>query len=166
MTDALIRPASPEDLPGLVDIFNHYVRHGHVTFETVPYTVDSRRRWFERYGAGRHRLLVATLQGQVLGCTYSSPYRPTPAFETTVETSIYLHPDHRGRGTGLRLYTALFELLAQQDVDVAVAAVALPNPGSLALHRRMGFTEVGTFREYARKNGAWISSTWFQRPVR
>ncbi|MBN8904212.1 MAG: GNAT family N-acetyltransferase [Rhodospirillales bacterium] len=49
---------------------------------------------------------------------------------------------------------------------MAVAAVALPNPGSLALHRRMGFTEVGTFREYARKNGAWISSTWFQRPVR
>ena len=53
--------------------------------------------------------------------------------------------------------------LADQPVHLAVAGVALPNPGSLALHRRLGFEEVGTFREYAQKNGTWISSTWFQR---
>lgn len=163
--DVLIRPAVAGDLAALVDIFNHYVRHGHVTFDTEPNTVASRRPWFEAYGNGCHQLLVAVAGGAIAGCTYSSRYQPRPAFDATVETSIYLHPAHRRRGFGTALYTALFERLAQQPVHVAVAAVALPNDASLALHRKLGFAVVGTFNEYARKHGAWISSTWLQRRI-
>ena len=159
----LIRQAALEDLSGLVDIFNHYVVHGHVTFDTELGTTESRRSWFESYADGRYQLLVASFDGQVVGCTYSSRYRARPAFDTTVETSIYLHPEHCGRGTGSALYTALFERLLRQPIHLAVAAVALPNEASLALHRKMGFDLVGTFNEYARKHGEWISSTWFQR---
>lgn len=165
MEALIVRPAEISDLPALIGIFNHYVANGHVTFATVPHTVESRLPWFESYGAGRHQLLVGALEGTVIGCTYSSPYRPGPAFDTTVETSIYLHPEWHGRGFGFRLYSALLQRLAEQPVHLAVAGVALPNPGSLALHRRMGYEEVGTFREYAQKNGSWISSTWFQRRV-
>jgi phosphinothricin acetyltransferase len=165
MADILIRPAVQDDLPMLVEIFNHYVVHGHVTFDTGLNTVQSRESWFASYGNGCHQLLVAVAGGQVIGCVYSSRYRPRPAFETTVETSIYLGPQHRGRGTGSALYTALFERLACQPVHVAVAAIALPNEASLALHRKMGFEEVGTFKEYARKRTEWISSTWFQRKL-
>lgn len=164
--DALhIRQGEGRDLPALVEIFNHYVAHGHVTFTTVLHTVESRTAWFATYGTGRHQLLVAEHGGALVGCAYSSPYRPGPAFDTTVETSIYLHPERRGLGAGQRLYAALLERLAAQPVHLAVAGVALPNEASLALHRKMGFEEVGTFREYARKNGVWISSTWFQRRV-
>lgn len=163
MTDIHIRSAVQNDLPMLVEIFNHYVINGHVSFASELHTVASRAPWFAAYGAGRHQLLVAVAGGSVVGCTYSSPYRPGPAFEATVETSIYLGPSHGGRGTGTALYTALFQRLARQPVHVALAAVALPNPASLALHRRMGFETVGTFTEYARKHGEWISSTWFQR---
>lgn len=160
-----IRPAATADLPALVDIFNHYVVHGHVTFATVPHTVESRRPWFESYGDGPHQLLVGERRNAVVGCAYSSRYRPGPAFDATVETSVYLHPERCRSGIGSRLYAALLTRLAEQPVHLAVAGVALPNPASLALHRRMGFEEVGTFREYARKHGAWISSTWFQRRI-
>ena len=163
LADILIRPAERCDLPALVDIFNHYVVHGHVTFDTALNTVQSRQSWFESYGNGCHQLLVALAAERVLGCTYSSRYQPRPAFDATVETSIYLHPQHCGSGTCSALYTALFVRLEQQPVHVAVAAVALPNEASLALHRKMGFREVGTFEEYARKNDTWISSTWLQR---
>lgn len=165
MVDTLIRPAIPADLPALVHIFNHYVVHGHVTFDTTLNTVESRRAWFQNYGEGRHQLLVACAEGRVVGCTYSSRYQPKPAFDATVETSIYLDPRHCGCGAGSALYAALLERLARQSVHVAVAAVALPNDASVALHRKMGFEEVGTFREYARKHGEWISSTWFQRRI-
>jgi phosphinothricin acetyltransferase len=161
----LIRPAIASDLPALVDIFNNYVINGHVTFDTELNTIESRRQWFESYGDGRYQLLVATADGTTVGCTYSSRYRPRPAFDTTVETSIYLAPHHRGRGMGSLLYTALFERLAAQPVHMALAAVALPNDASLALHRKHGFEEVGTFKEYAQKNGEWISSTWLRRRV-
>jgi phosphinothricin acetyltransferase len=82
-----------------------------------------------------------------------------------VETSIYLHPEQRRGGVGTALYTALFKILQQQPIHLAVAGIALPNPGSIALHRKFGFETVGTFKEYACKRGVWISSTWFQRAM-
>jgi phosphinothricin acetyltransferase len=159
------RNAGIGDLPALIEIFNFYVANGHVTFTTTPHTVESRTAWFESYSDGPHQLLVGVQEGRIIGCSYSSRYRPGTAFDATVETSIYLHPDARGRGAGYRLYSALLERLASQPVHLAVAGIALPNPGSIALHRRMGFEEVGTFREYAFKHDQWISSTWFQRRI-
>ena len=66
-------------------------------------------------------------------------------------------------GGGTRLYGALIARLQEEDVHLAVDGVAQPNEVSNALHRKLGFEEVGTFKDYARKRGAWISSTWFQR---
>jgi phosphinothricin acetyltransferase len=83
----------------------------------------------------------------------------------TVETSIYLNPVYQGRGIGTSLYKALFRHLEAQPVHLAVAGIALPNEASIALHRKFGFEEVGTFREYARKGERLISSTWFQRHI-
>jgi phosphinothricin acetyltransferase len=158
-----IRRAQTSDLPRLVEIFNHYVLHGHVSFGTDLHTVESRTPWFETFGLGRYQMFVAETADGIAGCTYTSRYRPTPAFDFTVETSIYLHPERRRSGLGSRLYTALFEALETQPVHLAVAGIALPNPGSIALHKRFGFVEVGTFEDYARKHDTWISSTWFQK---
>ena len=161
-----IRHAREEDLPSLVAIFNHYVANGHITFDTEPTTIAERRPWFASYGAERHQLIVAEADGRLLGCAYSSRYRQHPAFDRTVETSIYLDPAEQGRGTGTRLYVELFKRLETQDVHLAVAGVALPNDASIALHRKLGFEEIGIFKEYATKHGQLISSIWFQRRVR
>lgn len=160
-----IRPARESDLPALVALANHYIEHTNALFTTELQTFEGRRSWFEGYGTGRYRLLVAEDETGLLGCTYSSRYRPTPAFDTTVETSIYLQPQCHGAGLGARLYAALFDILRMEEVHLAVAGVAQPNPASNALHRKCGFEEVGTFREYARKRGVWISSTWFQKLI-
>ena len=162
----VVRNAEASDLASLVDIFNHYVLNSQATFGTEAHTQESRSPWFESYGQGRHQLLVAQGRDGLLGYASSSAYRPGRAFEFTIETSIYLHPDRRAAGVGSRLYAALFERLHAQPVHLAVAGIAQPNPASVALHKKFGFEEVGTFREYARKNDVWISSTWFQKPMR
>ncbi len=161
----IIRTGTKADLPALVGIMNHYIMHSHATFDTEPYTIEERVSWFESYGAGPYRLLVAEDSNQLLGCCYSSRYRLKPAFDMTVETSIYLNPVYQGRGIGTSLYKALFRHLEAQPVHLAVAGIALPNEASIALHRKFGFEEVGTFREYARKGERLISSTWFQRHI-
>ena len=69
----------------------------------------------------------------------------------------------RGQGVGSALYRMLFDDLATEPVHVALAGIALPNDASVALHRKFGFTEVGVFREYAVKNGRYLSSLWMQR---
>jgi len=164
--EVVIRRGREEDLPALVEIYNHYVLHGHVTFDTEPATVESRRSWFSTFSDGPHQILVAEGSQGVFGCATSSRYRTHPAFDQTDETGIYLDPAVRRSGIGTRLYTTLLEVLERQPVHMAVAGVALPNDASVALHRKLGFTEVGIFREYAFKRDVRISSMWFQRPIR
>jgi phosphinothricin acetyltransferase len=161
-----VRAGEESDLPALTALYNHYVENTHVTFDLEPYTVDERREWFGHYGrSGPHRLLVATAGGELLGYATSGRFRDKAAYLPSVETTVYCAPTATGRGVGTALYTALLAALAEEDVHRAFAGIALPNDASLALHRRLGFTEVGTFREVGRKFGRWWDVCWLERPV-
>ena len=167
MTGAVqVRPGVPDDLARLTEIYNHYVENSHVTFDLVPFTVEARRTWLGHYGAtGPHRLLVAVEGDRLLGYATSSRFRDKAAYDTSVETTVYCHPDAVGRGAGRALYGALFDVLATEDVHRAYAGIALPNDPSLALHRAFGFTDVGTFREVGRKFDRWWDVLWLERAV-
>ncbi|WP_222623337.1 GNAT family N-acetyltransferase [Streptomyces armeniacus] len=155
------------DLPGIVDILNYTAAHSDANFAVRPTSVADRRDWFSRFGpSGPYRLLVARRGGRVAGFACSQRYRDHEAFSETVEVSISLDADSRGRGVGSMLYGALFDHLADEAVHVALAGIAVPNEASVALHRKFGFTEVGVFREYAVKNDRYLSSLWMQRLLR
>lgn len=154
------------DLPALTEIYNHYVLHSHSTFNVEPHSVDQRVAWFERFQPfGPRRIIVAENDGVVLGCAYSDIYRDHPAFSETIETSIYLGPASRGKGLGAALYRELFASLRDEKLHLAVAGIALPNEASVALHKKLGFEEVGVFKEYARVKGVYYSSMWLQKPL-
>jgi len=161
-----IRPGAARDLEGLNDLYNHYVRETHITFDIEPLTMAERRDWFRHYGrSGRHRLLVAVRGAHVLGYATSSPWRPKQAYETSVETTIYLRPEEAGHGLGTRLYGALFDALATEDVHRAYAGIAIPNPASVALHEKLGFTQVAYYTEQGRKFGRYWDVAWFEKPL-
>jgi phosphinothricin acetyltransferase len=162
-----VRAGWEGDLPALLEIYNHHVRTGYATFDEAEMGLDDRRAWWETYApVGSHRLIVAAEDEQVVGYATSSPYRMHPAFRHTVEASVYLAPAAIGRGLGGRLYDTLLAELVDTEARRVVAAVALPNDASVALHLSRRFTVVGTFTDYAIKRGRRISSTWFERPVR
>lgn len=159
-----IRPAEAADLAGIVRILNHYIEHSHVTFDTRPFTPEERRAWFDAFGAaGRHRLLVAHDGTEILGYASSTAIRPKPAYDPSVETTIYLDPGAVGRGIGRRLYASLLDLLATEDVHRAYAGIVLPNPASITLHESLGFRHIGTFDEAGRKFGCYWSIGWWER---
>ena len=159
-----IRRGSVEDLPSIVDILNYTAANSIASFDSHPTTVADRHDWFEQFSSsGPYRSLVAQSGDQVLGYACSQRYRDHEAFRMTVEVSIALDATCRGRGIGSQLYRALFDLLDSAPVHVALAGIAVPNDASVALHRKFGFTEVGTFREYAVKSGHYLSSVWMQR---
>jgi phosphinothricin acetyltransferase len=166
-TSVLVRPAVDDDVPALTDLYNHYIEHTHTTFDLEPWTVDQRREWFTHYSdTGRHRLLVAVDPTErILGYATSSQFRNKAAYATSVETTVYCGPDAGGRGVGSALYSTLFDVLADEDVHRAYAGIALPNDASLALHRRFGFTEIGTYREVGRKFGRYWDVLWLERPL-
>lgn len=152
------------DLEPIVEIMNGIAATSTATFDTQPTSVAERRAWFEQFAeAGPYQLLVARRDNTVIGYAASQRYRDHDAFRETVEVSVGLHAGYRSQGVGSALYQALFDRLAGEPVHVAVAGIAMPNDASVALHRKFGSTEVGTFREYAVKNGRYISSLWMQR---
>ncbi|WP_344288944.1 N-acetyltransferase family protein [Streptomyces synnematoformans] len=161
-----IRPGAEGDLEELTRIYNHYVIETPITFDTEPLTVEQRRPWLAAHpDTGPHRLLVAEEGGKLLGYATSSAFRPKPAYSTSVETSVYLAPEHVGRGVGGLLYGALFAVLEREDVHLALAGVALPNEASERLHLRFGFRRAGVFEEVGRKFGRFWDVAWFQKPL-
>jgi phosphinothricin acetyltransferase len=159
-----IRPGTEHDLPGIVDILNYAAANSVATLAERPTSVAERREWFARFSStGPYRLFVARRAGVVVGYASSQRFRDDDAFRATVEVSIALDVHSRGRGVGTALYRALFAALAGEAVHVALAGIVMPNDASVALHRMFGFTEVGTFREYAIKNGRYLSSLWMER---
>ena len=163
----LVRRATPADLPTLTDIYNHYIVHTTITFDLQPFTPDERRPWFDAHaGQGRHRLLAAEDEaGAVVGYATTSIWRAKPAYDTTVESSVYCRPDCVGRGVGGKLYRALFDGITDEGVHRIVAGIAMPNPASVALHRRLGFEQVGVFSEVGFKFGRYWDVAWFTRPA-
>jgi phosphinothricin acetyltransferase len=162
--DLVVRPATAADAEPLRAIRNHWIAGSHASFDEQPLAPDTVRGWMAGFAAtGPHRLLVAERAGEVAGFASSQPYRAHPAFRHTVETSVYVAAGAVGGGIGSRLYDALFAAIADQGVHRAVVGIALPNEASVRLHRRHGFREVGTFDEYAIKNGRFVSSVWMQR---
>ena len=166
MTIASIRPARESDLERLTEIYNYYVINTPITFDLEPFSVEERCEWFRHYSAsGPHRLLIAESDGLVVGYVTSSRFRPKAGYETSVETSIYLAPEATGRGMGTDLYAALFAALAEEGLHRAYAGVTLPNPTSMALHRKFGFRSIGVYREVGRKFGKYWDVEWFEKPL-
>jgi phosphinothricin acetyltransferase len=161
-----IRPASDSDLPSLNEVYNHYVATTHVTFDIEPVTPDERRAWFRHYAAtGRHRLFVAVEDGSVVGFASSSRFRAKAAYDTSVETTVYVAPGVVGRGVGAMLYDELFAALSSEDLHRAYAGIALPNPGSIRLHERFGFSRIAVYAEVGRKFGRYWDVAWYEKEL-
>jgi phosphinothricin acetyltransferase len=167
MTDVTTRPALLSDLPRLAELYNHYILNTPITFNTQPFSPEGFKEWFQEHSDGkRHRLVVAVENANcVIGYAGTGRFRPKQAYETTVEATIYCSPGYTQRGVGTLLYRALFESIAGEDINRIVAGVTLPNPASVALHKRFGFRHVGTFTENGRKFGKYWDVAWFERPL-
>lgn len=157
----LIRPAEADDLTAITAIYNHEVDQGVATFDTEHRPVSA---WATHLADGEP-LLVAADDAGVHGYVSAFPYRPKLGYRFTREASIYVTPTGQGQGVGRRLYVDLLAELERRGMHLVLAAVALPNPASLALHTACGFEEVGTMREVGHKHDRWIDVTWLQKKL-
>lgn len=154
-------------MPQLLSIYNHYVIHTPITFDLVPLTLEQRRSWFDQhFVTPRHQLWVAEEAGDVIGYASSHQFRVKAAYDSTVETTVYCHPNAVGRGLGTALYQALFDALRGEDIASYVAAITLPNQPSVKLHDRFGFKPIGTLHRVGRKFDSYWDVGWFELLVR
>lgn len=166
MAEIVIRRAVQDDLPALLAIYNHYIVKTPVTFDIEPRTLAQRQAWFDTFAAaGRYQCFVAAREGHPIGWSCSAKFKEKEAYDTSVETSIYLAPGEEGKGFGRRLYQTLFDALATEDVHRAFGGITLPNEASVGLHLAMGFNHVGTYREVGRKFGKFWDVAWYGKTL-
>lgn len=151
---SLIRPARPTDAAAIAAMYAPYVMDTAISFETTPPdTAEMSRRLTACVAT--HPWLVADDGGRIAGYAYAGRYSGRAACDWSAEVTAYLHPDYHRRGLGTRLHQTLFEILRRQGYHALFALITLPNAASIALHRKLGMTEVGVYREVGFKFGRW-----------
>jgi len=151
----IVRPATAADLPATLALVNHYVETGVAHFATRPFTLEEAARdWTARHA--RYPEVVATDEaGLVIGLAKAAPWKERGGYAYSVEVGIYVSPDHLGQGVGTALYAALVPAIEAAGFRTLVAGITLPNPASVALHERLGFTHAGTLGRIGWKHDAW-----------
>ncbi len=162
-TELEIRTARDADCESVSELYARYVRHSVATFELVPPSPSEWQDKLRSISQAGWPFLVADQSGQVAGFAFVSPWRPRPAYRHTVEDSIYLSPQHMGRGLGGQLLARLLAEAATAGARQVIAVIAdSEEPASVSLHRRAGFEEVGHLRGVGYKFGRWIDTTLMQ----
>ena len=152
-----IRTAEQGDLAALLDIYNYEVVHGVATLDLAPKSLDDWQVWFDCHNVDNHPLYAAVENGQVAGYASLSPYREKEAYRSTVELSIYIHPEFRRRGiAGALMGFLLDEARKDERTHTVVSVITSGNEASCRLHEKFGFTFCGTIREVGMKFGRYL----------
>jgi len=161
---ATLRPSADSDVPAIAAIYAHHVRTGLASFEIVPPTEEEiARRRLEVLKRGLP-FLVAEFAGTVVGYAYASAYRARPAYRSTLEDSIYIHPNHARKGIGRLLLQALIADCEAKGYRQMIAVIGdSGNAPSIGLHRAFGFEHAGTLRSVGFKFGRWVDTVLMQR---
>ena len=154
MSDISIRRVEENDLLPLLDIYNYYIRETPITFDVEPRTLVQRREWLASFDpTSRYQCFVAVEKERPIGWASSHRFKERAAYDTTVESSVYLAPDRTGQGIGKRLYATLFDALRTQHIHRIHGGITQPNPASNRLHESMGFERVGLLPQVGWKFG-------------
>ncbi|MEA3079970.1 MAG: hypothetical protein QOF05_1378 [Sphingomonadales bacterium] len=162
MDELEIRKAKPDDAEGVAAIYGHHVLHGTASYDLAPPPVEDIRAKIEWVTAAGWPFLVAERDGVVVGYAYATQFRDRDAYRFTAENSIYVHPDQTGQGVGSALLDVLIERAGAYGFRTIIAVIGGAAPGSIAVHAKRGFREVGRLTAVGWKHERWLDSVYMQ----
>lgn len=158
----MIRDVKPSDASTIANIYNHYILQTSVTFEETAVDAPDIVNRIAETQSENLPWVVAELDENIIGYAYASKWKGRCAYRYSVEVTVYLSPDHTGKGAGSQLYTALFAQLKSLGYHVVIGGITLPNAPSIALHEKFGMEKSGHFKEVGFKFGKWTDVGYWQ----
>ncbi|MFR5602545.1 MAG: N-acetyltransferase family protein [Lachnospiraceae bacterium] len=159
----IVRIAKEQDMKALLDIYNYEVEHGVATFDLEPKTMEERMEWFYAHNIGNHPLIVAEEDGRVAGYASLSAYRDKEAYAATVELSVYIDPEYRGRGVATMLMKEILEEARRRtDIRTVVSVITSGNDASIRLHEKFDFIYCGSMTQVGEKFGRMLGVDYYQ----
>ena len=159
-----IRDATKSDVPAILGIYNDVVTNTTAIYDEKPSTLEERQAWFEARSKN-FPVLVGELNGEVVGFSTFGEWRSRWGYRFTVEHSVHVRADCRGKGFGRQLIEVLFPRAAAMNVHMMIAHIDSAAVASLRLHEKLGFENVGTFREVGKMRGGWLSVVAMQKEI-
>ncbi|MBE8724780.1 GNAT family N-acetyltransferase [Flavobacterium hungaricum] len=160
--DILLRPATENDLEAILSIVNHSILHTTANYNYEVQTLEVQKKWFDDKTAKKLPIVVADLDGEVVGFGSYGQFREKIGYQYTVEHSVYVVDNVTGKGIGSKLLVELIRLAKEQGYHVMIGAIDADNAGSIAFHERFGFVTAGTVREVGYKFDHWLDLVFMQ----
>ena len=151
-----IRHAKENDLPQILEIYNDIIKNTTAVYYYEPHTLEMRRKWFMEKQEKGFPVFVADENGIILGMSTIGPFRIPTAYQYTVENTVHVAADARGKGIGKLLMPPIIEAAKQMNMHAIIAGIDAGNEVSLHLHKSFGFEEVAHFKEVGYKFGGWL----------
>lgn len=148
----------------ILDILNDAILSSTALYDYEPRPIESMRSWFDDKGRSRYPVLGAVDDhGTLLGFASYGTFRPRPAYKYSIEHSVYVHREHRGRGIGQQLLELLITAATEQGYHTMIGGIDRENAASIALHEKLGFEPAGVIRQAGFKFGRWLDLAFYQR---
>jgi L-amino acid N-acyltransferase YncA len=157
-----IRHVVDDDLPELLRIYNEVILRTTAVYDYKPHTLEMRREWLKTKRQQGFPVFVAHDDDAVVGFSSIGPFRNWAAYKYSVENSVYVTSDHRGKGIGKMLIPPLIQAAREMDMHTIVASIDATNESSIRLHQFFGFEEVAYFKQVGYKFGRWLDLKFFQ----
>ena len=158
-----IRDASADDMPGILAIYNEVIATSTAVYREAPATLDERQQWFDGRRTQGYPILVAAGDSGIVGFATYGDFRPWPGYRFSVEHTVHVRADERGRGVGTALMRVLVQRAVDQGKHVMIGGVDADNEASLRFHERLGFERAAHLRQVGFKFGRWLDLVFLQR---
>lgn len=157
-----VRLATENDIPGMLSIYNDIILNTNAVYDYKPHTLEMRKAWYKTKQEQGFPVFVAESDGEVAGFSSIGPFRAWAAYKYSVENSVYVKADMRGKGIGKMLIPPLIEAARQLQMHTIIAGIDASNDSSIQLHKSFGFEETAHFKQVGYKFGRWLDLKFFQ----
>ena len=161
--EIIIRKATAEDLPAILEIYNDAIVNTTAVYDYNPHTLAMRQKWFEDKSVANIPVLVAIVDGSIAGFATYGPFRAWAAYQYAVEHSVYVHQNYRRKGIARKLLIQLIEAVEQQGLHTLIAGIDAENEVSIQLHEQLGFSVVGRLNQVGYKFDRWLDLVFMQK---
>ena len=158
-----IRDAVAEDVPAILAIYNEVIASSTAVYRDTPATLDDRLEWFNARRAQSYPILVAADDSGLLGFASYGDFRAWPGYRFSVEHTVHIRADQRGRGVGSALMRVLIQRAVEQGKHVMIGGVDADNDASLRFHERLGFVPAARLHQVGFKFNRWLDLVFVER---
>ncbi len=157
-----VRPATEADLPAILAIYNEVIANTTAAYVFEPHTLEMRQQWFAELKAGGWPVIVVESEGTIVGFGCIGVFRSKPGYKYTGEHTVHVHAEHRGKGIGRVLLSALIEEAKHMELRTLIGGIDSANAASIAFHASFGFVECARIKDVAYKFGRWLDLVFMQ----